>query len=561
MPVTTPATPHESVTTMASPHVSVTAPASPHESVTTPATPQMPAAAPATQQKPVMAPATQQVPVMASPTHGISTATASNRDDAVRTWRQMEPDDAVTQRAFKGAQAPHISVRGESVDIIIKAIFNDDFWELLVEETNLYADQYFGTQNLSPHARARDWVPVTVPEMKKFIGLWVLTGLDEKPAIRDYWSNHPLRGNQLFKQTMTSRRFELINQFLHFADNSAKSPDAGRLYKVQPLLDHFGIKLMNLFYPGQALSLDEAVIPWKGRLNFRTYNPMKPVKYGIKVYALCDSSNGYLLNFDVYCGKGPNMKDRVLSLTGKYLNKGHILYMDNFYNSVTMSRLLLRFDTGTCGTLRANRGQPEQLHKAVKRLRPGEACGVADGDCAIVSWKDKKVVTVITTEHNVRMTQVTSHRGNTKMKPVCVADYNRFMNGVDLLDQNLSYYNHLRRSVKWTKKVFQWLVQTGLFNASLLQRSSACPKTQREVIETAVMLWLQLKEDTEETSSELAVGLHHSNHRLVSLASVMVGKTKHPQRKCVVCKKRTHKTCAAPSCATALCKACFPGYH
>ena len=132
MPVTTPAAPHESVTTMASPHVSVTAPASPHESVTTPATPQMPAAAPATQQKPVMAPATQQVPVMASPTHGISTATASNRDDAVRTWRQMEPDDAVTQRAFKGAQAPHSSVRGESVDIIIKAIFNDDFWELLV---------------------------------------------------------------------------------------------------------------------------------------------------------------------------------------------------------------------------------------------------------------------------------------------------------------------------------------------------------------------------------------------------------------------------------------------
>ena len=435
----------------------------------------------------------------------------------------MEEHDTVTQRTFRGVQAPHSSLRDKSIDEVIEAIFSDDIWELLVTETNMYADQYFGTQNLSPHARARDWEPVTVPEMKKFVGLFVLTGLDDKSAIRDYWSNHPLRGNSVFKQTMSSRRFELISQFLHFADNSTKPADAGRLYKVQPLLDHFGKKFSELFYPGQALSLDEAVIPWKGRLQFRTYNRIKPVKYGIKVYALCDSSNGYLLNFDVYCGKGPNIKERVLSLTEKYLNKGHVLYMDNFYNSVTMSRLLLRFDTGTCGTLRANRGQPEELHAAVRNLGKGEARGVTDGDCVIVSWRDKKVVTVITTEHDAGMTQVTSHRGRTKEKPACVADYNRHMNGVDLLDQNLAYYSHLRRSVKWTKKVFQWLVQAGLYNASLLQRSSAGPKTHREVVETAVMLWLQMKEHENQSCDQAGGSVHQSDHRLVPLASVMEG--------------------------------------
>ena len=48
----------------------------------------------------------------------------------------------------------------------------------------------FRTKNLLPHARAKDWEPFTVPEMKKFIGHWILTGLDEKLAIIDCSSNH-----------------------------------------------------------------------------------------------------------------------------------------------------------------------------------------------------------------------------------------------------------------------------------------------------------------------------------------------------------------------------------
>ena len=55
-----------------------------------------------------------------------------------------------------------------------------------MEDTYLYAAQYFGTQSVA----SRTGQIVTVSEMKKFIGLWVLAGLDEKLAIRDYWSNH-----------------------------------------------------------------------------------------------------------------------------------------------------------------------------------------------------------------------------------------------------------------------------------------------------------------------------------------------------------------------------------
>jgi len=43
-----------------------------------------------------------------------------------------------------------------------------------------------------------------------------------------------------------------------------------------------------------------------------------------------------------------------------YLNKGFSLYMDNYYNSVTLSNTLLELKTHTTGTLRKNRkGNPK----------------------------------------------------------------------------------------------------------------------------------------------------------------------------------------------------------
>jgi len=43
-----------------------------------------------------------------------------------------------------------------------------------------------------------------------------------------------------------------------------------------------------------------------------------------------------------------------------YLNKGFSLYMDNYYNSVTLSNTLLDLKTHTTGTLRKNRkGNPK----------------------------------------------------------------------------------------------------------------------------------------------------------------------------------------------------------
>ena len=52
-------------------------------------------------------------------------------------------------------------------------------------------------------------------------------------------------------------------------------------------------------------------------------------------------------------------------------------------------------------------------------------------------------------------------RGTVKQKPVVVQDY---MLGVDKLDQLMSYYSFLHKSVKWWR-VFFWTMKVAVINA------------------------------------------------------------------------------------------------
>jgi hypothetical protein len=67
---------------------------------------------------------------------------------------------------------------------------------------------------------------------------------------------------------------------------------------------------------------------------------------------------------------------------------------------------------------------------------------------------------MISTFHTAAVVDDSSRRtGVTKKKPKCIADYNTHMHGVDTADQYLAYYPFIRKTVKWPKKVFFYLLQ------------------------------------------------------------------------------------------------------
>ena len=71
-----------------------------------------------------------------------------------------------------------------------------------------------------------------------------------------------------------------------------------------------------------------------------------------------------------------------------------------------------------------------------------------------MQWKDKRVITLLTTSGTCNVIDVRTHRGQQKQKPAVVQLYNDNMLGVDKMDQLASYYALLRKSVKWCRKVF-----------------------------------------------------------------------------------------------------------
>ncbi|GBM55325.1 hypothetical protein AVEN_102376-1, partial [Araneus ventricosus] len=65
-------------------------------------------------------------------------------------------------------------------------------------------------------------------------------------------------------------------------------------------------------------------------------------------------------------------------------------------------------------------------------------------------------------DHTCTMIEVTSG----KLKPDAIFDYNRARKGVDVSDQIASYYNSLRKTVKWYRKlIIELICATSVANA------------------------------------------------------------------------------------------------
>ena len=197
-------------------------------------------------------------------------------------------------------------------------------------------------------------------------------GLVQLPEIEDYWKQNPFFHYAPIADRIPRDRFRDISRYLHFCDNStlAKRGQQGydRLGKVRPVLNAIKASIMDNYQPSRDIVVDEAMIPFQGQSSLKQYLPNKPVKRGIKVWCLADSTNGYVQNFNVYTGKGSNSSEGtlgsrvVLMLSDHLKHKNHHMYCDNFFTLPSLFKELLERGTYACGTVRQNgKGFPSDL--------------------------------------------------------------------------------------------------------------------------------------------------------------------------------------------------------
>lgn len=82
----------------------------------------------------------------------------------------------------------------------------------------------------------------------------------------------------------------------------------------------------------------------------------------------------------------------------------------------------------------------------------------------MVQWKDKHIITVLTTSGSCNVIDVQTHRGEHKKKPAIVQFYNNNMLGVDKMDQLASYYAFVKIGEVVGGSVFFWLHEVSVIN-------------------------------------------------------------------------------------------------
>uniref|UniRef100_A0A8C4Q8A5 PiggyBac transposable element-derived protein domain-containing protein n=1 Tax=Eptatretus burgeri TaxID=7764 RepID=A0A8C4Q8A5_EPTBU len=355
-------------------------------------------------------------------------------------------------------------------------LWPESLFETIVRETNLYAKQRIAASGKADPL----WFPTRKNEMMAFFALAIMMGIKSVPRLYCYWTRNQALRCEWISGTMSRARYAKINQYLQLRDNSCQPlrnhPDYDPIYKVRDMINVVKQNFSRWYYPRRELSVDEGMIPFKGRLFFKQHMPRKPVKWGIKVWELCEAETGFCLNFDIYTGRNRQARPTkglgyqvVMHLLQGYQNKNHHVYFDRFFSTPELLEdLLYQHGTYACSTVSLNRrGIPPSVKELNLQCR-GDVAYFQNGCLMLTMWRDRRIVAILSTSQVGRMEQMPDG----KLKPQAVIRYTQYMGGVDRSDQYRSYYSVGRSSKKWWRYIVWFLMNLAIVNAWLLFRES-----------------------------------------------------------------------------------------
>ena len=396
-------------------------------------------------------------------------------------WRDRAPADvSSTEPTFTGPEYASDGVK-RPVEYFNEQ-FDDAIKENIVEQSNLYAAQVNPNKPLG----------LDIATLERFIGILFLMSVTRMSRARMYWSQ-TMRFPKI-ADVMPLARWETVKRLLHINDNDTRPDDCtDRLYNIRPFIDAVSKKVRSVM-PGEKMSIDEQVIPFKGKSRLRQYNPKKPKKWGYKVFVL-SGVNGLIHNFEVYTGKidpcpgQPDLKPsanivlRLLASIPRMI--WHKVFFDNWFTGMELQVALWKQGIACVGTVRANRlcgcklPDDKVLRKKGRGAMVLQTVTIYGVDLRAVKWFDNRGVTLLS--HYAAIELLTNiqrfdRKANRHVHidcPSIVKTYNQFMGGVDLLDSMLALYRIPVRSKKWYHRLIFHFIDLLLVQSWLLYRRYA----------------------------------------------------------------------------------------
>jgi len=439
---------------------------------------------------------------------------------------------------------------------IFTFIFDEKFFDMLADSTNNNFQKYISQESKYISKRIKQWEECNTYKIKKYIAILLLMGIVRLPDMKGHWKKN------VFYQTfipkiMGNNEFELIHRFFHLPE---ENNPRNKLNLISLTLEYLQNKWNNLYKPLQSLTLDETIIPFKGRTYLKQYEPKKPYKWGIKAFALAEAISGYMLKFKIYEGKNTiKAKDAVINLLQDFRNKNHLVYFDSYYSSTSLLIKLAKKNIwGTCTIIENRKGLPRHEYISNKNMNDGDTQEFHYNKQLLnLRWKDKKVVNIITTVHSNLSTKIKT-KYDTKLKPIAIQEYNSNYHGVDKNNQYCQYYSFDHRVNKWSFSVFIRLLEISIVNSYIVyMKTNKNPISHKDFRLSLISELLEIAKYNKKPKKK-----YNIVHEIEKMKE---------RRNCKYCNKNGIRTSVSFYCKTCflICKVviplcngiCFLGYH
>jgi transposase IS4-like protein len=474
---------------------------------------------------------------------------------------------------------------------IFTTFFDKKFMKLLVRNTNKYG-----------MATVRGWKdidPTTCAELYTFFGYLVLNTILHARSIRNIWNTNPVYDRPALRSFMSRNRFSQILSAFHISDHTSESPD-DKNAKVRDMVDHLNIVFKASWVLHKQISFDESSPGSAHRCSLVKRTKNKKVSSALQHWVLADSVAGYCYHFEAIWDTRPSRHvpepDTVQKLSATHRavyrslgtinpvdSQHHSLFADNLFLHPALVHLVhTHLGHYMTGTWRSNYMMPKFLKQpkitvANKRqLREARLKPVLAGECLEhgggmvgVSFYDTNLVSFLTNDEHAFRKQ----RGGTKdkVKLEIQHTYNKYMNGVDRLDQlTEGEFSTYVVSRKWWKRIFFWMLDLALANAFTIYVYGRGRRPSRDRFHEEIAMGLfnmGLPPPTLPQKRTRAPRLQKSiPHPLVrSFGQHLAVRRSSGHTNCQYCwkqhqkRKKTVLVCSA--CAVSLCLDCFAPYH
>lgn len=489
---------------------------------------------------------------------------------ATRKWMCKD----IPEKPDKGSEPPNFLEELDNPIHFFELFFDEEVFELIRSETEKNAIQK-GNHNFR----------VTVEEIKRFIGILLMSGYNSVARYRMYWEQSVDCNFQGVASAMPRNRFEELLRYFHVADNNNLVPD-DRFAKVRPLWNLCNKRWLQYYHGDKNLSIDESMIPYYGKHGAKQHIHGKPIRFGYKSWSMC-TRLGYLIYGELYQGAStgnthPELgvgASVVLDLIKKLPRGSYSFYMDNYFTSLPLLDEIQKLGHDATGTIRANRVEKAPLKdpKVMKKTTRGsfDQCTDTLSDITLIRYNDNSIVTVASTQCGAepigKVKRYCDKQKKNVDQPRCIVNYNRYMGGVDRLDQNVGCYRISIRLKRWYWQLLMFPINACVTNAFQLYKLS--PASQSNCYDLLsftryiVTTYLQTKNNTATSASTASNNVPRSSLAVIKRVPVTIrldGKMHHivkndKQSRCGMCHKNTTKKCE--KCNVALHQKCSPAFH